>query len=233
MAIVTPDSLAATLDAVNEALFFGRAVGKTEREGVAAWIAARQGLPGSYAGMFAPTEKNLREGARFFTGEHLPSRAGTAHVLGEEACRALILLDASDAGARAALERARQGMLGRLRAAEARERNTGRLWLGTYCCGKCSVALWRHLAAGGLEDSERHLAAAMKALQLNRDGTGKWRRFPFHYTLLALSEVNLPAAIEEMRYAAPTLERLLTRRQADGPFERRRRAVAERILAKC
>jgi hypothetical protein len=124
-------------------------------------------------------------------------------------------------------------MLVRLRASEARERNAGRPWLGTYCCGKCSVALWRHLAAGGLERPERHLAAAMEGLRRSRDGAGRWRRFPFHYTLLALSEIALPAAVEEMRYAAPTLERLLARRQADGPFERRRRVVAERILAKC
>ena len=233
MTIVDPNSLAATLDAVNEALFLGRPLSKAQREGAAKWIAARQGLPGSYAGMFAPTEKDAKEGIRLFTGERLQSRGGAAHVLGEEACRALILLDVSLVGVRDAQARACRGMVARLRAAESREINAGRPWLGTYCCGRCTVALWRHLAAGGLEDAERHLTAGMEALRVNRSGTGRWRRFPFHYALLALGEVKLPAAVDEMRYAAPALEGSLRRSPKDDPFDARRRVVAQRILAMC
>ena len=55
-------SLGKTLDAVNEAYFFGRAIPKSERVNVAKWIANRQGLPNSYANMFAPTEKDMKEG---------------------------------------------------------------------------------------------------------------------------------------------------------------------------
>jgi hypothetical protein len=155
-----------------------------------------------------------------------------AHVLGEEACRALILLDMPLASVRDALGRATAGMIERLRAAEQRERNMGRPWLGQYCCAKCTAALWRHLAAGGLEDRERHLAAGVATLGACRDGVGRWCRFPFHYTLLALSEIELPAAVEEMRYAAPVLERSLRRPAAD-PYTARRRALAERVLGKC
>lgn len=230
---VDPTSLAATVDAVNDALFVGRKVSKAGRTEAARWIAGRQGLPGSYAGMFAPTKRDRAEGVRLFTGESIRSYGGGGHVLGEEACRALILLDVPLASVRDALARATEGMTRRLRKAEQRERNCGRPWLGQYCCGTCSVALWRHLAAGGLEDSERHLAAGMKALKTARLGDGRWRRFPFYYSLLVLGEADAPGAIAEMRYAAPGLERLLSRRPTGDAFDARRRALAERVLSRC
>ena len=55
MALLNARSLAATLDAVNDALFFGRRVPKADAARVARWLAGRQALPGSYADMFAPT----------------------------------------------------------------------------------------------------------------------------------------------------------------------------------
>jgi len=233
MGLVDAGSLAATVDAVSEALFLGRKLTKAQRQEAAAWIAGRQGLPGSYAGMFAPTAADRAGGLRLFTGESVRSGGGAAHVLGEEACRALILLGVPLAGVRDALGRATEGMLERLRKAELRERNCGRPWLGQYCCGACSVGLWRHLAVGGLEDGERHLAAGMKALEAHRLGNGRWRRYPFHYTLLVLSEIDARGALAEMRHAAPVLERALRRPPRDDPHDARRRAVAERVLARC
>ena len=58
--LITRTSLSQTVDAVNAALFEGRALAAAERSHVARWIAARQGLPGSYAGTFAgfPSERS-------------------------------------------------------------------------------------------------------------------------------------------------------------------------------
>jgi len=232
MSLVRPDSLAGTLDAVDEALFFGRQLSEADRREAAAWIAARQGLPGSYHGLFAPTERDRSQGIRLFTGETVTTHAGKAHVLGEEACRALLLLDVDTEEVGRALGRATEGMLERLRAAEEREKHVGRPWLGQYCCGKCTVALWRHLAAGGLERAEHHLAAGVEALRLSRDGEGRWRRFPFHYTLLVLSEMDVSLAADELRYAAPAVQRLANRPPSSDPFATRRHALAERVLAK-
>jgi hypothetical protein len=104
-----------------------------------------------------------------------------------------------------------------------------------YCCGTCSVALWRHLTTGGLADADRLLPAGMRALQSHRNGHRRWRRFPFHYTILALTEIDCPLAVAELRYAAPALERLVKtnpRGRAD-PYPLRRMRVAERALARC
>jgi hypothetical protein len=228
MRLVKAQSLTDTVDAINEVFFAGGKLAKADRLEAARWIAARQGLPRSYAGMFAPTERDFREGVRVFTGERMRTGAGTAHVLGEEAMRALILLDVPDRAVQAALARAPEGMNARLRDAEARGYAVGK-----YCCGTCSAAFWRNLAVGGLERAERRLASGMKELRGARLGDGKWRTFPFWYTLLALSEIALPGAVGEMRYAAPVCERYLARPGTRDKFTRRRRAVAERVLGKC
>jgi hypothetical protein len=227
MKLVHSGSLAATVDAVNEAAFLDRAITKTERVQAARFIASRQGLPGSYANMFALVPGEPTKGLRLFTGERVTTRVGTVHILGEEACRALALLDVDDDPIRKALARARAGILERLLTYDSR------YTFGTFCCAKCSVGLWRNLVAGGLKGGEARLAAGLKVLKADRADGGRWRRFPFHYTLLALAETDLPAAIAEMRYAAPALERSLNHAAADDKYGERRALLAERVLARC
>jgi hypothetical protein len=178
--------------------------------------------------MFAPTDEDLHNGVRVYTGEIVRSGAAIGHTLGEEACRALILLGVEDSTIREALQRATGGMLRRLRQTEDSNKVHG-----MYCCGVCSVAYWRSVMVGGLDRNEERLAAGMVALGAHRTGDGHWRRFPFYYTLLALSEINLKPALDEMRYAAPLLERYVKKRVSDSRFSERRRIIAERILAKC
>jgi hypothetical protein len=228
MSTVNRKSLGATLDALNEAWFQGLALSVSERGAAARWIAGRQGLPGSYGRMFAPTDEEMAEGLRLFTGERIVSLGGARHILGEEACRALILLDVADPDVAGALARASRGMMGRLPSSPDSAR-------GMYCCARCSVALWRHLAVGGLEEAnpERWLRAGVNSLKQHRTPDGRWRRFPFYYTVLALTEMDMRAAVEELRYAAPVCERLLKRRRSGDVYAERRRVLAERVLERC
>jgi hypothetical protein len=225
MRLVDENSLALTLDAVDDALLLGRPIRRPQRVEVATWIARRQGLPGSYADMFAPTERDFME-ARVFTGETLASRAATGHILGEESIRVLQLLGVRTPEVRDALEQARAGM-------EARVTDTASRPWGTYCCGTCSCAYWRNLASGGLTRAEARLARGMKVMKARRLGTGKWRAFPFFYAVLALTEIDLPGARAELRYAVPRLELYLRRAATDNVISRRRHAVAERATALC
>jgi hypothetical protein len=125
MSLLHTRSLGDTLDAVAEAHFFGRAIPVAEARRVAEWVAGRQGLPGSYAGMFAPTSRDFTEGIRLFTGERITTGAATGHILGEEACRALLLLDVDSPDVRRALARARRSMDARLTESEAERRRPG------------------------------------------------------------------------------------------------------------
>ena len=230
MNIVNPESLAATLDTLNQILFSGTNLTRADREPTAKWIANRQGLRFSYAGMPAPMDAECGAELRVFTGEPIKSAASASHILGEEACRALILLDVNDEYVAIALEKATKGMMKRLLLPSG-EPNPETF--GMYCCAMCSCAYWRHLAVGGLRDSKKRLAAGMEALKEHRKGNGQWRRFPFYYTLLALSEIKLPSALEEMRYAAPVLQKYVKRAPKDDIYEQRRRILAQRILDKC
>ena len=76
------------------------------------------------------------------------------------------------------------------------------------------------------------MAAGVDLLKAYRDRDGGWCRFPFYYTLLALTEINGKSVVVEMQYAAPRLEQMLKRRGRGDRFDMRRRAVAEHILAR-
>lgn len=234
--LLCPGSLGDTIDAINDAAFFGRDVPLAARRAVALWVADRQGLPGAYAGMFAPTESDYAFGALTFTGEPVTSGAGTGHMLSEESCRALYKFSAEAPEIHAipevrdALARARRGIFKRLAEGEVQG-----IWSGVYCCGTCSVALWRHLLVSGQEDDVRRLENGLLELKRYRDGKGRWKRFPFYYTLLTLGEMDLPGAKAEIEYASPVIDRVLRRFLKVDPedqsrHELRRQRVLERAL---
>jgi hypothetical protein len=223
-----PRSLSATVDAVNEAFFFGEKIPTPERREIASWIAARQAMPGAYGQLFAGFEPERTKGIRVFTGERITS-ASARHILGEEACRALHLLDSKDAEVKTALQRATDWLAARVQqAAQDAARNT----LGAYCCGKCTVGLWRNILAGGLDRHEHRLTLGVSKLRAARDGDGEWRRFPFWYTVLALSEMDRQDARAELQYASPRLEAEAQRTPSSTPYARRRQAVARKALAR-
>lgn len=228
MKIVYANSLSATLDALNEVFFMGRSLSRGIRKEALEWIAGRQGLQGAYRNMFAPTPLDYRRGIKLFTGEKVVSGAAIGHILGEEASRALIMLDGSSRTGKEALRRSNRGMIRALMSCET----PGRV-RGFYCCGTCTAAMWRHLAVGGLSKPKSRLSAGLKVLRKYRDGTGKWRRFPFYYTLLALSEVTGKLSLDELRYAAPLCQRLLKRYRSNNKIATRRRMLLQRILARC
>ena len=100
---------------------------------------------------------------------------------------------------------------------------------GTYCCGACSISLWRHLTAGGLDGQERRLARGLACLETCRKGDGTWRIFPYWYTISALLEMKLDQAGDELQYAAKRCEGVLKRNDA-GKYAQRRRELARRLL---
>ena len=219
-------SLAAIVDSVEESRFFGPKVPASALLTAAREIASRQGLPGSYARMFAPTVLDFRRGIRVFTGEPVRSGAATAHILGEECCRLLLKLKVKDRLVSAALARAEAEMLERLSSWDRLHAER----TGFHCCGICTASFWRHLAAGGLDSPGPRLRNGMRVLASLRTGSGRWKRFPFFYTLLALTEIDVPAARSELRWAAPAAERSLKALRGAGRYAQRRRAVLKRAL---
>lgn len=221
-------SLSRTVDGLNAAQFEGRALAATERRDVAQWIAARQGLTGCYAGTFAGFPSERAKGIVLFTGERIAS-ASARHILGEEASRALRLLAVRDRTVTRALDAADDGMLQCLARAAADPRHDNP---GLFCCGKCSVGLWRNLLSGGLSRRDERLERGASHLRSVRDDEHGWRKFPFWYTVLALSEMDTAEAKAELTHAAPALERTAKGRAASTVYARRRQELAARTLGR-
>jgi hypothetical protein len=224
--VISRTSLSQTVDRLNAAQFDGRTLPAIERGEVARWIAARQGLSGAYGGTFAGFPSERSRGIVLFTGERIAS-ASARHILGEETSRALRLLRVRDRSVTGALEAADAGLMRCLARAAADPRNRNP---GLYCCGKCSVGLWRNLLAGGLDRRQERLQRGALHLRSTRDGEYGWRRFPFWYTVLALMEMDTAEAKTELRYAAPALERTAARPAASAAYARRRQQLAARAL---
>jgi hypothetical protein len=226
--LIHSTSLSATVDAINAAQFDGRALPAPERARAARWIAARQGLPGSYGGTFAGFPSERANGILLFTGERITS-ASARHILGEETSRALRQLRVRDGAVTRALDAADEGLarcLARF-AHDRRRRNPG-----LFCCGTCSVGLWRNLLGGGLDRREERLRQGAAHLRSMRDGDRGWRTFPFWYTVLALTEMDGREARAELTYAAPALERAAARTAPASVYARRRRELAARALGR-
>jgi hypothetical protein len=75
--------------------------------------------------MFAPTSQDYAQGIRLFTGERISTRAATGHILGEEACRVILLLDVVAPEVDAAIARASQSMDRRLTGSETGQQQRG------------------------------------------------------------------------------------------------------------
>ena len=175
--------------------------------------------------MIAPTERDFETGIRVFTGEPMRTGAGTSHIMGEEAGRLLFKLGVKNKNVSEAVSKSNKGF-----------ESAMKHWLsggkheGVFCCANCTAAYWRHMAAGGLKNQKKRLVLGMKILNKLRDGNGRWKGMPFYYTLLALSEIKSPFAKKELEYAAPGLEKLLTRFKDYNKYDKRRRRLVEIIL---
>jgi hypothetical protein len=221
-------SLSRTVDAINAAMFERQTLSTAERERCARWIASRQSLPGAYGETFAGFPGERENGIVLFTGERIRS-ASARHILGEEACRVLRLLRVPNAAVRGALDRASAGLMRCLdRAARDPRHADG----GTFCCGKCSVGVWRHLLAGGLDRREERLQRGVNRLRATRTGDGEWRKFPFWYTVLALEEMDFRDARREIEYARPVLQRAAERSAGRSVYAQRRHELARRALSR-
>ena len=222
MKILHPESLIATVDAFNEAVFFDYPW-QNEAEPLAAWVSARLGESKGYAGSFALTDEDWDREFRLFTGEKVTTRAARAHIIAEEATRLLTLIwktTGLDSDARRASEE-------RLGARIFSPQSTAAT-NGIYCCGKCSVSLWRCLAAGGFAGHTATLARSAATLAAARDGAGGWKRFPFYYTLLFLAEAGPELFGKEIGYGARRLERAgrLMKGKTDAVSARRLRLIS-------
>ncbi|MCI0450205.1 MAG: hypothetical protein L0Y79_10565 [Chlorobi bacterium] len=223
--MLNKNSLAETVDNLNEAFFYGNKISKAKANELINWIRTRFGTEYSYNGSFGITNRDLNSKIYTFTGERLSSLASMRHIMAEETSRVLIQLSKIAKRKIPELEKSNKNLLEGIKKAESEGKH-----IGTYCCGPCTVGLWRHMSVGGFGSYSKNLPKGLEVLKSFRDGKGKWGRFPFYYTLLALSEINHRATKREIEYAKPLIERLLYRMNKNGRYSKRRYDLLQRFF---
>lgn len=217
--ILVPESLQETLWRLEEVRVGFRKASAASLQEALEWVLGRQGLPGSYHNLFMPTEQDLSQRVHLPTGEQMRSNGGTLHVLGEEALRTVIVWKL---GSSSAVTRALEGFNKLL---ELGGRN------GFWCCCTCTVSFLRTLAVAKPDQWEQILEKGLTRIRNTRTSDGRWHGFPFYYTLLTLSEMNLPSARAELRHASKVAERLLKRYTSGDRVCRFRRLALEKTLS--
>jgi hypothetical protein len=155
-----------------------------------------------------------------FTGEKLVC-ASARHIMGQEAARAAWLLGKEDAVVQNAYHRATSWM----------HEEPGFQESGTYCCGRCTLAYWRHSWVGDFEDKEAHIVKGLQVMKGCRKPDGEWRSFPFFYAVFALLELDLEPAHAELKHALPVMERYIKNNRV-GIYSQRRITVIQKALEK-
>ena len=222
MKILNENSLAATIDAVNHAHFNDLKIPKLEAAKTIKWISSTYG--NGYNGGFGLVTNESDKSLYTFTGEPLKSASGR-HIISEEASRAILILNkTARLSAPRNLERVTEDFQNIIPHASLDNVPA------TFCCGPCTVSVWRHIAAGGLPQQKTQISKAMTILESHQKDDGTWRRFPFYYTILALLELNIPTAKKQMKHVLETCEKKLKRVRTSSTFGERRKAVLERAL---
>lgn len=224
MSLLNRSSLFKTVDNVNEALFFGKKISKPEAREIVGWISTRYDTEYSYNRSYGLTGKDMRSPVHTFTGERLLC-ASMRHIMAEESARVVLQLSQIAGSKPETLNKTNERFYMMLKASE----DAGKP-LGTFCCAACTIGLWRYLNAGGLPKYQEHLSNGLMSLHSSRDESGKWGRFPFYYTLLALSEIDDPLATKEINYALPGCERALKRLKPESKFSKRKQELLLRLL---
>lgn len=218
--LIDEASLSRTIEAISARLAGGDLLSAAEREDVVAWLLGRRTRAERGGEMFAPVPGEFEAGVRLITGERLRTRVAARNVLTLESTRLLSVLAGKRADVGNALARTSLAM-------------RHACFAVSHCvigeCAHSSIAYLRAAAADRTGDHRKWIEDHLDVIRDHRDGNGRWKRFPFHYTLLGLLEVGTPSANAELEYTRPACQRVIGR-ASNSDYATRRRRIVERVL---
>jgi hypothetical protein len=186
-------------------------------EPVVDFIVGQQIRFGTNSGIFVESRNVSRSKARVYTGEKLQTGLAAKNILTIESARALVLSGSK-------LETVQESIA------------LADTWLENQCfsdfcaTGECrysSIAFIRYLNALG---NSPRLESMITKLSEFRDAKGGWTGFPYFFTLLALTEVDVPTAEDELRYALIYTEKRFKRSRIEEPYISRRNEIHANLL---
>lgn len=216
--VLVSDSLMETLWRLDEVRLGLRGGSRTETDEALDWVLSRQGLEGSYSGLFLPTQEDLKRGLQLPTGERMHTVAATKHILGEEALRTALVWKRENT------PQVRQALKG---LGFILDKGGKR---GSYCCYTCTVAFLRTLTTTTISGKDEIVQKGLNGIRKARTPDGRWKGFPYYYTLLTLAEMNQPMARNELLHASKAARRLLERYKDKDRTARFRRLALKTAL---
>jgi len=220
--IIYPTSLTATIESASESLLHQQPLNKAQSEEITSLLVGRQVQSGKNAAFFLPFASEKETRPRLFTGEPLRTDFAYRHIQLIEAARLLVLLGIENTPVQHSISRAEQCM--------------DASCYSKFCvkgeCKAISIAYMRYLACFAYKDPDSKLLHFLKNLGSFRDGKGRWRGFPFFYTLLMLTELDHAVANQELEYAAPAFKRWLPQVDAPNRFSKRRQLIISNVLSR-
>lgn len=200
-------------------LFEGGSYAPAQRASLAGWILARQNRQNGF--IFHPTQEEQQVGICLLSGEKPKTKLLANNALELETLRLLALLQPGAPEARRTFETA--------------NRRLARLCFAQVCttgeCAHASIAYLRYLTALDMQQCLPQAQHALDVIRQFRSGTGRWRAFPFFFTLLWLNDLPDGLAAAELEYARPYCETLLEKQLSeDKRIDSMRRRILQAVL---
>lgn len=215
-----PISLVEIVDRINEMEQQGEFFSESMRRITAQTISKFYDGNMKFLGFYLPIV-DFNRGGRLFSGERLYTQLGINTVVSLEICRALAILAGDQPNVKSILNDTNQRLL-------------TKCYVKDGCItGECAhnlVAFWRYLLVSNWPDRDERIKEFLHLLKCNRDGNGRWKHFPFYYTLMALLETRNNEAELELDYALPACEASLPFISIAEPYRQRRKSILSRCL---
>jgi len=171
--------------------------------------------------MFQPLPSDFTE-TRLATGERLRTKLAVWNVLSHKAVRILHRLAPRDERVQEATARA---------LAAFRQDCYAQRHCAIGECAHSAISYMRLLAAIGNPENQAWIDAELATIRAHRLPTGRWKRFPFYYTLLVLLDLPGDASRAELNHAVPACHRVRNRMDPPQSARARRSDIVGRVLA--
>lgn len=219
MNVISEKSLYKTVTDAALFLFDRGSFSSPEKIRLVNWILSHQNREKKF--IFYPTAADRDTGVRLFSGEKIKAKFLADNTVELEILRLLALLRPESPEVQQLFWEANQRLFP--------------ICFANGCtvgeCRHASITLMRYLTASDFHGSANRLERTLGILKQHRDGDGKWKAFPFYFTLLWLTELPDDLAQDELAYTRPHCEKLLAKGlQDDDLGNPLRRKILQRAI---
>jgi hypothetical protein len=103
---------------------------------------------------------------------------------------------------------------------------------GRFCCYSCNILYQKTLKLADQDFYAKQEKAFMRNLSKMKSSTGRWRGYPFYYTILTLKDIDSEATQDELRNVAKYLSQSILEKYNENDRALRFRKLAIQTVLK-